>query len=153
MHTEPDAAEKYERGITLRKAGLFTQALKEFEQAAVSRSYALKAYAQMGLCHKSTGRREEAVEAFRNALKCQGSLKETVQVLYVLGRTLETLGRTEETLEVYRWIRREDPEYRDVAQRIRELISKRVSAIGVHPKPSWVGSVLRSWQGLLRSSK
>jgi hypothetical protein len=70
-----------------------------------------------------------------------------------LGRTLETLGRTEETLEVYRWIRREDPEYRDVAQRIRELISKRVSAIGVHPKPSWVGSVLRSWQGLLRSSK
>jgi hypothetical protein len=64
MHTDPDAAEKYERGITLRKAGLFTQALKEFEQAAVSRSYALKAYAQMGLCHKSTGRRGKPSRRF-----------------------------------------------------------------------------------------
>jgi tetratricopeptide (TPR) repeat protein len=148
-----DASERYERGLTLRKAGLFTQALEEFEQAAVSRTYALKAYAQIGLCHKSTGRHEEAVSAFRNALKCQGSVKETVQVLYVLGRTLEMLGRTEETLEAYRWIRREDPEYRDVEQRIRQLCSRRVSASGVRPKPSWVGGVLRSWQGLLRSSK
>ena len=29
--------------------------------------------------------------------------------------TLEMLGRMEETLEAYRWIRREDPDYRDVA--------------------------------------
>ena len=29
--------------------------------------------------------------------------------------TLETLGRIAETLEAYRWIRREDPAYRDVA--------------------------------------
>jgi tetratricopeptide (TPR) repeat protein len=154
MDTGLDPAEKYERGSTLRKAGLFAQAIEEFEQAAVSRIYALKAYAQIGLCHKSTGRHVDAVTAFRKALKAGGSAKETVQVLYVLGRTLEMLGRTEETLEAYRWIRREDPEYRDVAQRIRQLSSKRVSASGVPPaRPSWVGGVLRSWQGLLRSSK
>jgi tetratricopeptide (TPR) repeat protein len=154
MDTGLDAAEKYERGLALRKAGLFTEAIKEFEQAAASRIYALKAYAQIGLCHKSTARHENAIAAFRNALKCQGSAKETVQILYVLGRTLETLGRTEETLEAYRWIRREDPEYRDVAQRIRQLSSKRVSTRRLHlAEPSWVGGVLRSWQGLLRSSK
>ena len=150
----PDPAEKYERGVALRKAGLFAQAIEEFEQAAASRIYALKAYAQIGLCHKSTGQHLDAVTAFRKALKAGGSAKETVQVLYVLGRTLEMLGRTEETLEAYRWIRREDPEYRDVAQRIRQLSSKRVSANGVPPaRPSWVGGVLRSWQDLLRSSK
>ena len=152
---DQDAAEKYERGLVLRKAGLFKQAIAEFEQAATAHGYALKAYAQMGLCYKSTGRYEDAVTAFRNSLKSSpASTKELVQILYVLGRTLEVLGRTAETLEAYRWIRREDPTYRDVEQRILELSSRRPSAKDTPPsQPSWVGGVLRSWQGLLRPSK
>jgi tetratricopeptide (TPR) repeat protein len=155
MTTELDAADKYERGIVLRKAGLFTQAMEEFEQASATKEYALKAHAQIGLCHRSRGRNEEAVAAFRKALKSSpGSTKETVQILYVLGRTLEMLGRVEETLEAYRWIRREDPEYRDVAQRIQQLSSKRSSISGAHaPQPSWFTGVWRSWQSLLRTSK
>jgi len=150
-----DAADSYERGVVLRKAGLFREAIEEFEQAAVSRTYALKAYAQIGLCHKSKGRYEEAAAAFRKALQSSpASTKETVQVLYVLGRTLEMLGRIEETLEAYRWIRREDPDYRDVAERISELSSHRVVKKSSHAsQPSWVSGVLRSWQGLLRPSK
>ncbi len=151
------AAEKYERGLVLRKAGLFKQAIAEFEQAAAVQAYALKAYAQMGLCYKSTGRYEDAVTAFRNSLKSSpASTKELVQILYVLGRTLEVLGRTAETLEAYRWIRREDPNYRDVEQRILELSSRRPPTKHAPPPPShpsWVGGVLRSWQGLLRTSK
>jgi tetratricopeptide (TPR) repeat protein len=148
------AADNYERGLVLRKAGLFREAVEEFEQAAADSGYALKAYAQIGLCHKSKGRPEEAVSAFRKALKSRGSTKETVQILYVLGRTLEMLGRIEETLEAYRWIRREDPDYRDVAERIQEMTSRRYSATSPRAsRPSWVGDVLRSWQGLLRTSK
>lgn len=154
MEPERHRAENYERGLVLRKAGLFTQAVEEFEQAAAESGYALKAYAQIGLCHKSKGRYEEAVSAFRKALKSPGSTKETVQILYVLGRTLEMLGRIEETLEAYRWIRREDPNYRDVAGRIQELSSKRLSGTGPGAsQPSWVLGVLRSWQGLLGTSK
>jgi tetratricopeptide (TPR) repeat protein len=152
MEAGRDASENYERGLVLRKAGLFKQAVDEFEQAAADSGYALKAYAQIGLCHKSRGRHEEAVAAFRKALKSSPtSTKETVQILYVLGRTLETLGRNGEALEAYRWIRREDPDYRDVAQRIRQLSTRRSSAHAL--RPSWVGGVLRSWQGLLRTSK
>ena len=150
------SAEKYECGLALRKAGLFRPAIEEFERAAVNGAYALKAYAQIGLCQKSRGRHEEAVLAFRKALKSpHSSTKEIVQILYVLGRTLETLGRIDETLEAYRWIRREDPDYRDVEQRIQTLSTRRTSAIGYtrSSQPSWVGGVLRSWQGLLRSSK
>ena len=157
MDDERSAAEKYERGLVLRKAGLFKQAIEEFEQAAAAQAYALKAYAQMGLCYKSTGRYEDAVTAFRNSLKSSpASTKELVQILYVLGRTLEVLGRTAETLEAYRWIRREDPSYRDVEQRILDLSSRRPPAKHAPPPqshPSWVGGVLRSWQGLLRTSK
>ena len=151
---ELEAGDHYERGTVLRKAGLFKEAIAEFEQAAASRDYTLKAHAQIGLCQKSRGRHEDAVTAFRRALKSQGSVKETVQILYVLGRTLETLGRTEETLEAYRWIRREDPEYRDVAERIRQLSGgRRAASRARSSQPSWVGGVLQSWQGLLRLSK
>ena len=101
-------------------------------------------------------RYEDAVAAFRQALKApHGSTKETVQILYVLGRTLESLGRVGETLEAYLWIRREDPSYRDVATRINHLSSKRPATRPVAQKQSasWIGGVLKSWHSLLREPK
>ncbi len=119
-------AERYERGIALKKAGLYKAAIEQFEQAARDRALAVKAYAQIGLCYKLSGRYEDAVPAFQQALRALPvSSKETVQILYVLGRTLESLGRIAETLEAYRWIRREDPAYRDVGERIDRLSMRR----------------------------
>ena len=123
---EVGPAERYERGVALKKAGLHKAAIEQFEMAAVDMSLAVKAHAQIGLCYKLSGRYEEAVPAFQKALKSTpASSKETVQILYVLGRTLESLGRVAETLEAYRWIRREDPAYRDVAERIEQLSARR----------------------------
>jgi tetratricopeptide (TPR) repeat protein len=119
-------AERYERGIALKKAGLYKAAIEQFEQAVADRLLAVTAYAQIGICSKLSGRYEEAVPAFQQALKAlPSSSKETVQILYVLGRTLESLGRIAETLEAYRWIRREDPACRDVAERIERLSVRR----------------------------
>jgi len=129
--SDPDVspAERYERGLALKKAGLYKAAIDQFAMAAVEVTLAVKAYAQMGLCYKLTGCYEDAVTAFQQALKATpGSSKETVQILYVLGRTLESLGRVAETLEAYRWIRREDAAYRDVAERIEQLSSRRPTA-------------------------
>lgn len=123
---EVSPAERYERGLALKKAGLYKAAIDQFVLAAVEVPLAVKAYAQMGLCYKLTSCYEDAVTAFQQALKATpGSPKETVQILYVLGRTLESLGRVAETLEAYRWIRREDAAYRDVAERIEQLSSRR----------------------------
>jgi tetratricopeptide (TPR) repeat protein len=129
--SDPDVspAERYERGLALKKAGLYKAAIDQFAMAAVEVTLAVKAYAQMGLCYKLTGCYEDAVTAFQQALKATpGSSKETVQILYVLGRTLESLGRVADTLEAYRWIRREDAAYRDVAERIEQLSSRRPTA-------------------------
>ncbi|MFN3680457.1 MAG: hypothetical protein ACK4VP_00260 [Nitrospira sp.] len=118
--------EWYERGLALKKAGLYKAAIDQFERATTETTLAAKAYAQIGLCLKLAGREEEAVMAFRQALaKTAVTSKERVQVLYLLGRTLESLGQIEETLEAYRWIRREDPTYRDVAARIEQLSERR----------------------------
>lgn len=123
---EVSPAERYERGVALKKAGLHKAAIDQFEMAAVDLSLAVKAYAQMGLCYKLSGHYEKAVTAFQKALKATpASSKETVQILYVLGRTLESLGRVAETLEAYRWLRREDAAYRDVGERIERLSTRR----------------------------
>lgn len=125
-HQVVSPTDRYERGIALKKAGLFKAAIEQFELAVAERSLAVKAYAQIGLCYKLAGRYEEAVPALQQALKAlPTSSKETVQILYVLGRTLESLGRIAETLEAYRWIRREDPAYRDVGERIERLSMRR----------------------------
>lgn len=123
----PDGHESYERGTALKNAGLFKQAAEHFEQAAEDPAYTVKGFAQMGLCLKKSGKLDEAIAAFRRALQVpSASSKERVQILYLLGRTLESLDRIPETLEAYRWLRREAPQYRDVASRIESLSMRRV---------------------------
>ena len=123
----PDGHEAYEQGSALKNVGLFRQAAEHFQKAAQDPAYALKGLAQMGLCLKQSGKQEEAVTAFRRALQIPStSVKEQVQILYLLGRTLESIGRIPEALEAYRWLRREAPQYRDVTMRIESLSSRRI---------------------------
>ena len=123
----PDGQESYERATALKNVGLFRQAAEHFEKAAQDPAYALKGSAQMGLCLKKSGQQEEAVAVFRRALQVpSASSKEQVQILYLLGRTLEALERIPEALETYRWLRREAPQYRDVAMRIESLSTRRM---------------------------
>jgi tetratricopeptide (TPR) repeat protein len=151
-----DGYESYERGTALKNVGLFRQAAVHFEKAAQDPAYALKGFAQMGLSLKKSGKHEEAVSAFRQALQVPAtSSKEQVQILYLLGRTLESLGRIPEALEAYRWLRREAPQYRDVAMRIESLSTRRLytdNRQGQGDSP-WVKQALQMWQGLLRNGK
>lgn len=125
--TTPDGHESYERGTALKNVGLFRQAAEHFEKAAQDPAYALKGFAQMGLSLKKSGKQAEAVAAFRRALQVPStSSKEQVQILYLLGRTLESLERIPESLEAYRWLRREAPQYRDVVMRIESLSMRRM---------------------------
>ena len=146
------SAERYERGLALKDAGLHKSAIEQFEMAKADPALTLKSYAQIGLCYKLAGRFEDAVAAFQKALSASaGSSRETVQILYVLGRTLEALGRVAETLEAYRWIRREDPEYRDVAGRIERLSSQRPTLVGakrIIERGTRSGNAFRSLQQL-----
>ena len=152
----PDGQEPYERGTALKNVGLFRQAAEHFEKAAQDPAYALKGLAQMGLSLKKSGNQEEAVAAFRRALQVPTtSSKEQVQILYLLGRTLESLGRIPEALEAYRWLRREAPQYRDVAMRIESLSMRRMhrdNRQGEGDSP-WAKQALQMWQGLLRTGR
>jgi tetratricopeptide (TPR) repeat protein len=152
----PDGQEAYERGTALKNVGLFRQAAEHFEQATQDPAYALKGFAQMGLSLKKSGKQEEAVVAFRRALQVSAILlKAQVQILYLLGRTLESLERIPEALESYRWLRREAPQYRDVAMRIEMLSTRRMHVDNRQRQDNspWAQQALQIWQGLRRSGK
>jgi tetratricopeptide (TPR) repeat protein len=151
-----DGQDAYERGTVLKNVGLFRQAAEHFEKAAQHPTYELKGFAQLGFCLKKSGRQEEAVVAFRRALQVPSTvLKEQVQILYLLGRTLESIERIPEALETYRWLRREAPQYRDVAMRIESLSTRRTNLDnrqGEVESP-WSQQALQMWQGLLGNGK
>jgi tetratricopeptide (TPR) repeat protein len=116
------ARELYERGRVLKHASMYDEAVDDFQHAAEVPEYAGQAQAQLALCFRAMGRHEEAVEAFRQALESSTcSSIENLQMRYLLGHSLESLGRTAEALEAYGWVRQEDARFRDVTARIKHL--------------------------------
>jgi PilZ domain/Tetratricopeptide repeat len=122
MAPRMSAGERYERGRVLKHANMYDQAIDDFQHAAQVPEFAGQAQAQMARCFRAMGRHEEAVAAYRQALGSSTlSSSENLQMLYLLGRSLESLGRTAEALEIYGRVRQEDAGFRDVASRIKHL--------------------------------
>lgn len=132
MDKQMTAGECYERGLVLKQVKMFHQAIDDFRKAAVDPHYSGKAHVQIALCLNAAERPEEAIMAFRQGLATRTfSSEEERHILYHMGRTLESLGRHAECLEVYGWIIKEDPGFGDLAQRMKQL-----RAGGNQPIPS-----------------
>ena len=122
MESRMSAGDLYERGRVLKHANMYDEAVDDFQHAARVQQYAGQAQAQLALCFRAMGRHEEAAEAFRQALESSTfSSTENLHMLYLLGQTLESLGRYAEALEAYGWVRQEDAGFQDVASRIKHL--------------------------------
>lgn len=130
MAQRMSAADLYRRGLVLKKAHMFHMAIEDFEQAARDPQYAPQAYIQMALCWRAVDRTDEAVAAFRQAAASPIlSSEERLHVFYHLGRLLEEQGRFSESLELYGVIRKENPDFGDVALRIRRLCTGKGGAM------------------------
>jgi tetratricopeptide (TPR) repeat protein len=126
MDTRMSARELYERGRMLRQAKMYDRALADFRSAIQDPNYAGKAHTQEALCFRAMGRHGEAATALEKALASSTlSPNEQVHVLYLLGQTLESLGRHAEALEAYGWVRQADGGFLDVDDRIKQLCGSR----------------------------
>lgn len=124
MEQPKSALDHYERGRVLKHDHKFDQAREEFQHVASDPQYAGNAHVQIAMCLLATGRYDEAVVAYRQALEVGTfSSKEKAYILYFLGQTLESLGRYAEAMEAYCWTRNEVPGFQDVAQRIKHLLA------------------------------
>lgn len=129
MDTRMSARDLYERGRMLRQAKMYDRALADFRSAIQDPNYAGKAHTQVALCFRAMGRHGEAATALEKALASSTlSPNEQVHVLYLLGQTLESLGRHAEALEAYGWVRQADGGFLDVDDRIKQLCGSRTRA-------------------------
>ncbi|MCP9465298.1 MAG: PilZ domain-containing protein [Nitrospira sp.] len=116
------ASDLYQRGLVLKKAHMFQQAIEDFQQATQDPRYAPQAYLQIALCHKAVGHLDDALAALRLAAASPAlSTEERLHVLYQVARLLEDVGRLPESVEIYGLIRKENPAFGDVAHRSRRL--------------------------------
>ena len=122
MQQQMSASEYYEHGLVLKKVRMFNPAIDDFQKATLDPDIAGKAHLQIAFCLRTAGRHAEAVMAFRQALAAGTfSPVEHRHILYLLGQTLESLNRHDESLEIYEVIKREDPTFHDVALRSQHL--------------------------------
>jgi len=129
MDTRMSARELYERGRMLRQAKMYDRALADFRSAIQDPNYVGKAHTQAALCFRAMSRHGEAAAALEKALASSTlSPNEQMHVLYLLGQTLESLGRNAEALEAYGWVRQADGGFLDVDDRIKQLCGSRTRA-------------------------
>ena len=140
MDTRMSARELYDRGRMLRKAKMYDRALTDFQCAIQDPNYEGKAHTQVALCFRAMGRHHEAAAALRRALESPAlTANEHLHVLYLLGQTLESLGRYAEALEAYGWVRQANPAFLEVEARIKHLC-----AVGNGTTPSFLTRRFRS---------
>ena len=142
----------------MRKEGQLRDAIDMLELAGKSPPYSLKAQAQIGLCHRSMGDHEAAIQAFRAALSDQSaSRKEVIDVQYFLARTLESVGQIAEAATQYRRIAQMKPSFKDAAFRAKELSSKPKHPTngnrGGTSNGSWISNAIESFNQLIGSRK
>jgi tetratricopeptide (TPR) repeat protein len=117
-----DAASHYDLGMTYRQMGLLDEAVAEFRLAARDPSFAIKCTDMLGRCLLERGDFGAAIAEFERGLALPGLTPETaLSFRYSLGLVLEASGRSMEALEQFEWVFSQQPNYPDVAAKIREL--------------------------------
>jgi tetratricopeptide (TPR) repeat protein len=150
--------EDYEQGMMLKDDGQLKEAVDMFHSAAKDKALWLKAYAQVGFCYVKMREPHAAIQAFRTALNDKSALpRDMMDVLYFLGRSLESIGKTNQAVEIYHRIDHSTPSFRDVATRLeglrrapRQPRKTEQSAAGKH---SWFSGVVDNFQRFLIGSQ
>jgi general secretion pathway protein A len=146
--------EDYQGAMALKERGQFKEAVELFHAAARDKSLWFKAYAQVGFCYVKMREPQAAIQAFRTALEDpMAEPNEVMDVLYCLGRSLESVGKVDQAREVYDQINQSTPAFRDVANRLSQVkafpkpprkVDEQLTA-----RPSWLSGMIDNVQRFL----
>lgn len=117
-----DTETHYNLGIAYKEMELFTDAITEFQTAALDPHRKIDCLTLEGICYRDKGDVAKAEEIFINTLSLQGlSGEEQLSLNYELAFLYETGGRQEDALRLYRQVRAINPEFRDAAKKMAHL--------------------------------
>jgi tetratricopeptide (TPR) repeat protein len=119
---QEDYQSHYDLGVAFKEMGLVDEAIAEFQKALKAPSNRLPTYEAIGQCFIEKEQFAIASTVLGRALSEGGyGDEELIGVLYLLGRAAEALKRNEEALSYYQRIFVVDIEFRDVADRVKQL--------------------------------
>jgi len=117
-----DASSHYDLGMTYRQMGLLDEAVAEFRLAARDPAFSIKCTDMLGRCLLERGDFGAAIAEFERGLALPGVTADSaLSFKYSLGLVLEASGRSMEALEQFESVFTAQPNYPDVAAKIREL--------------------------------
>lgn len=124
--SEEDAETHYNLGIAYMEMELYDEAIREFKIALKDPGMAFGCYTLLGLCYRTKGETQEAIDQFLKGMMMPSITREERRgLLYELGLTYEKAGKLQEALEVFRTVAGMDPDFREVSSKV-EGLSRRV---------------------------
>ena len=120
-----DIETHYDLGQSYREMELFDDAIGEFEQAmsaAKGQPKELDCLTMIAICQIAAGRLDTAEQTLRSGLASPLLTPPTeAAIRFELASLYETQGRTAEALAEFLRLEQDDPDYRDISQRIAAL--------------------------------
>jgi tetratricopeptide (TPR) repeat protein len=112
----------YNLGIAYKEMGLVDEAIGEFQLASKDLGRAVECCSMLGHCFLEKGMPRLAVKWFRKGLETASiSTVETAGMLYDLGAVYQDTGDTELAYKTFQEVSALNRNYRDVAQRVKDL--------------------------------
>jgi tetratricopeptide (TPR) repeat protein len=117
-----DASSHYDLGLAFKDMSLLDEAIAEFQIAARSHEYRLRAIEMLGDCFLEKGDYRIALKVLSRALQVSGYTDdELIGIFYLTGRAFESLDEDGAALEWYERVMGCDVHFRDASQRVSGL--------------------------------
>jgi tetratricopeptide (TPR) repeat protein len=117
-----DASSHYDLGCAFKDMGLLDEAIAEFQIAARSTDFRLRAIEMLGTCFMEKEDYRIGLKVLSRALQVPGYTdEELIGILYFIGRAYEALGERKTALEWYERVLGCDLHFRDASERVSAM--------------------------------
>lgn len=116
---------RFDLGVLMFERGELNEAIQHFQLSQRNPQKRIRSLYYLGLCFKSKGQNDIAVEQLQKAASELPIMDETKKdIIYELGQLNETMGNREKALAHYKEIYGVDISYKDVAAKIENFYGK-----------------------------
>ncbi|HYX90474.1 MAG TPA: tetratricopeptide repeat protein, partial [Myxococcaceae bacterium] len=120
-----DVDTHYDLGIAYKEMGLADDAIGEFRiarQGCQGKKKEVDCLTMIGLLYMQRGNAKAAIDAFKEALTCEGATPDMVKALrFELATAWQSAGNPGKAVHHFRAVAAIDPKYRDVALTLRRM--------------------------------
>ncbi len=125
----------YHLGIAQKEIGNFAKAIREFEQALDGTGRFQEVLSLLAGCYAEQGNLAQAAGVLKNGVndpRCKEGFR--FAILYDLAGIYDQLGEKEKSFPIYKEIYRVDPNFRDVAGKIKEIPYRKSASESIRVK-------------------